>query len=94
MPQVTVYIREDDLEAWRAIEKKSEFIHQALRGQELEVPLVKEVLKEPEVFVPKAPDPVTGYPCCLKSNPCKHWSYDGNKQMWINSLTGGTKVIE
>lgn len=30
MPQVTVYIRKDDLDKWRALEKKSEFIHNAL----------------------------------------------------------------
>lgn len=33
MPQVTVYIREEDIELWKAVEKKSEFIHSALRGQ-------------------------------------------------------------
>lgn len=31
MPQVTVYIREEDIEKWKAINKKSEFIHQALQ---------------------------------------------------------------
>lgn len=31
MPQVTVYIREEDIEKWKAIEKKSEFIHKALQ---------------------------------------------------------------
>lgn len=30
MPQVTVYIREADLAKWKAIKKKSEFLHQAL----------------------------------------------------------------
>jgi hypothetical protein len=30
MPQVTVYIREEDMGAWRAVEKKSEFMHQVL----------------------------------------------------------------
>jgi hypothetical protein len=30
MPQVTVYVRQEDMAAWRAIEKKSEFISQAL----------------------------------------------------------------
>ena len=30
MPQVTVYIRQDDLEAWKSIEKKSEFMHTVL----------------------------------------------------------------
>lgn len=32
MPQVTVYIREDDIDAWRGVVKKSEFIHNALLG--------------------------------------------------------------
>lgn len=30
MPQVTVYIRQDDLETWKAIDKKSEFMHTIL----------------------------------------------------------------
>lgn len=32
MPQVTVYIREEDMNLWRGISKKSEFIHSALNG--------------------------------------------------------------
>lgn len=32
MPQVTVYIREDDLDKWKSIEKKSEFISEALNN--------------------------------------------------------------
>lgn len=32
MPQVTVYIREEDLVRWKAVQKKSEFIHNALNG--------------------------------------------------------------
>ena len=35
MPQVTVYVREEDLDAWKAIEKKSEFIHEALNRLEM-----------------------------------------------------------
>lgn len=31
MPQVTVYIREEDIEKWKALEKKAEFIHKALQ---------------------------------------------------------------
>ncbi len=34
MPQVTVYIRKADLEAWKAIEKKTDFIHKALKSTE------------------------------------------------------------
>lgn len=30
MPQVTVYVRRKDLKKWKAIEKKAEFIHNAL----------------------------------------------------------------
>ena len=30
MPQVTVYIREDDLDKWKALDKKSEFLSNAL----------------------------------------------------------------
>ncbi len=30
MPQVTVYIREDDLDAWKNVQKKSQFMHDAL----------------------------------------------------------------
>lgn len=30
MPQVTVYIRKEDLEKWEAVEKKAEFIHLSL----------------------------------------------------------------
>lgn len=31
MPSVQVYIREEDYDKWKAIEKKSEFIHNALK---------------------------------------------------------------
>lgn len=31
MSQQTVYIRESDMEKWKTLEKKSEFIHEALK---------------------------------------------------------------
>lgn len=34
MPRTTVYIRNQDMEAWRAIENKSAFISAALQGSE------------------------------------------------------------
>lgn len=43
------------------------------------------------VFVPKAPDPITGYPCCQLKKPCKHWAWDGNMGVWQNDLTGEIK---
>jgi len=30
MPQVTVYIRKEDLSLWEAVDKKSQFMHEAL----------------------------------------------------------------
>lgn len=30
MPQVTVYVREDDLDKWKSIDKKSEWLHNHL----------------------------------------------------------------
>jgi len=46
-----------------------------------------------EAFVPRPPDPDTGYPCCTKQTPCKHWVWDNSMPAWVNSLTGKTKEI-
>lgn len=32
MPQITVYVRQEDLPTWKSVIKKSEFIHNALRN--------------------------------------------------------------
>lgn len=45
-------------------------------------------------FVPKPPDPETGYPCCLGKRPCKHWVWDGNVSAYVNSLTGKEREAE
>lgn len=42
-------------------------------------------------FVPRPPDPTTGYPCCSKATPCKHWTFDGTDDVWTNTLTGATR---
>jgi len=39
MPQVTVYIRDDDLKKWKTLKKKSEFIHSALNRTNKGIPL-------------------------------------------------------
>lgn len=58
MPQVTVYIREDDIDLWRAVEKKSEFIHNALGEQPIKMaydPVTQTVAGKPikDVLEPK-----------------------------------------
>ncbi len=46
-----------------------------------------------EVFVPRPPDPETGYPCCQGKRPCKHWVWDGNLSAYVNSLTGKEREV-
>lgn len=48
----------------------------------------------PKPFVPSPPDPETGYPCCQKEIRCKHWVWDVNKALYVNSLTGAEKEAD
>ena len=41
----------------------------------------------------KAPDPVTGYPCCQAVKPCKHWVFDGTEGQYSNQLTGEVRAV-
>ncbi len=54
---------------------------------------VSETVVKDEPFVPRPPDPLTGYPCCEKAKPCKHWQWDGNRGVWVNELTGKTREV-
>jgi hypothetical protein len=44
-------------------------------------------------FVPQPPNPDTGYPCCTKQTPCKHWIFNGAECQWKNELTGNTREV-
>lgn len=35
--------------------------------------------------------PIETPPCCLLPNPCKHWTYNGITEQWVNSITGKVK---
>lgn len=88
MPQVTVYIREEDLPKWKAVEKKSEFISRALNERVGETrPHTVPKLPNQPVKVP----PVNGFPCCQSKKRCKHWQWDSGEENWINTLTGELK---
>jgi hypothetical protein len=87
MPQVTVYIREEDINAWRSVEKKSEFIHNALSGKptwEKTVELPKEFWGSSTLVVGSTP----ARACCLQRSPCTHWKWDGLAETYTNVLTG------
>lgn len=65
------------------LEKKIETLESTLKNKKT----------DQEAFVPKPPDPITGFPCCTKQKPCKHWSYNGVEVSWTNSITGETKYV-
>lgn len=48
MPQVTVYVRDEDLSKWRGIEKKAQFIHEALNSKVLSELVLNDILESPE----------------------------------------------
>jgi hypothetical protein len=100
MPQVTVYVREEDLDAWKAIQRKSEFLSNAINGLSTN--------GRSEAFEASNPGSSPGEPamdakwksageaakalmtpgCCLdKKNKCKHWEWDGLGSKYINKNT-------
>ena len=56
--------------------------------------VVSDGYKKGDIFQPKPPDPLTGYDCCERKTPCKHWVWDMNKTGYTNSLTGAFKEPE
>lgn len=94
MPTVSVYIRKEDFDRWNTLESKTEWISQHLNSQEISfgnTSKKQNFEKLKEEFVPRPPDPKTGYPCCQDIKPCKHWQWDGNTSSWLNQLTGKTR---
>lgn len=70
MPKVTVYVRKDDYESWKAIEEKTEFIHRALNPSFL---VLNKSISEATKLVK-----TTDYNSpASKSKLCKHGSVKG-----------------
>lgn len=43
---------------------------------------------------PSVPTTVAVLPCCLNTKqPCKHWTFDGAQQAYVNSLTGEIREV-
>jgi hypothetical protein len=81
VPQVTVYIREEDIEKWKTIQRKSEFIHKALNTSK-PIPQTEGVLRS-DSRVPMTldnPFQITKEPLNKSSKDyslCKHGSVKG-----------------
>jgi len=58
------------------------------------IELIKEYASKNDEFVPKPPDPFTGYPCCQMKRPCKHWQWDSGLTCYVNTITGEQKELE
>lgn len=99
MPNFTIYIKKDDLDRWKALENKSEFISNALNR--VPIPNYKKTPSvAPRRVGPPASwqtarietkDPEKGYPCCQSKKRCKHWEWDSGEASWLNSITGEVK---
>jgi hypothetical protein len=101
MPNATIYIRGENWDKWQKVADKSLWVNTLLANSDdtskygvisqtpvgPTVTVLSETLK-PESFIPKPPDPDLGYPCCNKRTPCKHWQWNSDKQLYINTLTG------
>ncbi len=82
MPQVSFYLRQGDIDAWRALENKAEFIHNALKGSTNHINTLEDL--GPSEAAPSIDLPT----CCKGMSPCKHWIWDGVQESYINSLSG------
>ena len=58
MPSVNIYIREDDMDLWKAIERKSEWISDRLNKQPYAVQPQKPLQVNPNSHGPMTPDEV------------------------------------
>lgn len=67
-------------------------ISERLNIQTIKTPLAPNTQSDAS-FTPKAPDPVTGYPCCQAVKPCKHWVFDGTEGQYSNQLTGEVRAV-
>lgn len=91
MPDVKVYIRTEDLVKWNAIEKKAQWLHDALGSVPQLVIGPLEITSRAEVAGSIPATPNLGMACCLLKTPCRHWSYAN--ELWTNSLTGEVKEV-
>jgi len=104
MPQVHTYIRNEDMELWKSLPNKSEFIHNALNGFDLRKDytekLTAKIDKSPILNIPnlitadklESIEPTLA-PCCKKASPCRQWKYNELNQTYVNTLTGEVKEV-
>lgn len=86
-------IKVDD-DVYDRLKQEAEENYRTIGGQ-IQYYMSQAVLSQiPQTFVPKAPNPETGYPCCEGKSPCKHWQWDSvSGEGYINILTGKRREV-
>ena len=110
MKQLLIKISDELDSKLRDVPNKSDFVRQAIEEklngsveplvpsteitEKRVIELIKEYAPKNDEFVPKPPDPFTGYPCCQMKRPCKHWQWDSGLTCYVNTITGEQKELE
>ncbi len=85
MPHANIWIRRDNFEAWKDIEEKSDFVNFAIE-KDRKLSESPPYTDKPKIEGMKTASEIT---CCdNRKTPCKHWVWDVNKVVWVNSRTG------
>lgn len=79
MPQVTVYIKEKDLELWKKLKYKSNFIHEALHSVDIETynKAAGERLEIKKMIMPHLNTMAKAEPENTSADFCKHNAVKG-----------------
>lgn len=105
MPQVTVYIRKEDLPLWKNLQNKSQeisdFLNQkkslakANTGEWAKVSNGVSSNGRTSAFGAEnlGSSPSVPTKCCSLKTPCKHWKYEGQEGYWYNELSGEIREI-
>jgi hypothetical protein len=93
--QATIYIRPEDEEAWKNIPNKSQWVHEGLSTGFVTVPAKNTPVATQHTPIP-AGEPNSHLPlaCCTLKDPCKHWFYNSNRQVWKNKISGEEREVE
>lgn len=102
--RINISISEEANQILNLQSNKSQYLEDLILGkhkpsvssltEERVIELIKQYAHKTEEFVPKAPDPYLGYPCCQQKKPCKHWVWDSGLTCYVNSITGEQRENE
>lgn len=90
MPRANIWITEDNWKAWQDIPNKSEFINELLRAR----PGVQVEEAKQGSYRAALTAKTLERACCVLKKPCQHWQWNGDKQLYVNALSGRERAVE